>query len=283
MGKFSFDDLRDRVCVITGGAGILGTAMIRALAEAGVKVAILDLDGEKAGKLAEEISKESGTTLIGIGANVLEKSSLEEAKKVIHHKLGKIEILINAAGGNSPGATTAVEQILPENMDHPEDSFFGLQMDAFDRVFDLNFKGTVLATMVMTPDMIEAGKGVVLNISSMNAFRPLTKIPAYSAAKSSVNNFTQWLSVHLAKTGVRVNAIAPGFFQTQQNRFLLTNEKTGEPTPRGLKIIANTPMGRYGDPSDLNGTLLFLLSDLSGFITGVIIPVDGGYSAYGGV
>ncbi len=156
-------------------------------------------------------------------------------------------------------------------------------IDGFQKVYDLNFKGTLLPTMVFTTDMLEAGKGSVLNISSMNSYRPLTKIPAYSAAKASINNFTQWLAVHLAKTGIRVNAVAPGFFLTNQNRFLLTDEKTGEATPRGKKIISNTPMGKYGEPEHLNGTVLYLLSDISSFVTGVIIPVDGGYSAYGGV
>ncbi len=164
-----------------------------------------------------------------------------------------------------------------------EDTFFGLPIEGFNKVFALNFTGTLLPTQVFAQQMAKRGKGVVLNISSMNSFRPLTKIPAYSAAKASVNNFTQWLAVHLAKTGVRVNAIAPGFFLTQQNRFLLVDEKTGMPTPRGQKIMATTPVGKYGEPQDLQGAVLFLLSDLSSFITGVVLPVDGGYSAYGGV
>jgi NAD(P)-dependent dehydrogenase (short-subunit alcohol dehydrogenase family) len=164
-----------------------------------------------------------------------------------------------------------------------EDTFFGLGMEGFNRVFALNFTGTLLPTLVFSREMAERGKGVVINISSMNSFRPLTKIPAYSAAKASVNNFTQWLAVHLAKTGVRVNAIAPGFFLTNQNRFLLVDEKTGQPTPRGNKIMANTPVGKYGQPEDVQGAVLFLLSDLSSFITGVVLPVDGGYSAFGGV
>lgn len=283
MDNLSFSDLEGRVCVITGGAGVLGAAMIRGLAAAKLKIAILDLDGEKARELSESLHQEFGISCVGITANVLDKSSLEEARNQIHQTLGKIDILINAAGGNSPKATTVVEQIMPEDKDHLEGTFYGLETEAFDRVFALNFKGTLLPTLVMTLDMMEAGKGAVLNISSMNAFRPLTRIPAYSAAKSSINNFTQWLSVHLARTGIRVNAIAPGFFLTRQNRFLLTDEKTGAPTPRGSKILSNTPMGRYGDPAELNGTVLFLLSDLSGFITGVVIPVDGGYSAFGGI
>ncbi len=194
-----------------------------------------------------------------------------------------IDFLINGAGGNSPKATTKAEEIVPDMEGLLENSFYGLEMEGFRQVFDLNFIGTLLPTMVFTTDMIKAGKGGVINISSMNAFRPLTKIPAYSAAKSAINNFTQWLSVHLGKTGIRVNAIAPGFFLTNQNRFLLTDESTGELTPRGNKIIASTPMGKFGNPEDISGTLLFLFSDLSEFITGIVVPVDGGYSAYGGV
>ncbi len=192
-------------------------------------------------------------------------------------------MLINGAGGNSPKATTKLEQLTEEDMDHLEDGFFGLELKGFQRVFDLNFTGTLLPTMVFTRDMVVRQKGVVLNISSMNAYKPLTKIPAYSAAKASINNFTEWLAVHFAKVGVRVNAIAPGFFLTNQNRFLLTDEHTGDLTGRGEKIIANTPMGVFGEPDDLNGTVLYLLSDMSSFITGICIPVDGGYSAFGGV
>jgi NAD(P)-dependent dehydrogenase (short-subunit alcohol dehydrogenase family) len=170
-----------------------------------------------------------------------------------------------------------------DSINHLEDTFYGLEMDGFDKVFALNFKGTLLPIMVFTLDMLKAKKGVVLNISSMNSYKPLTKIPAYSAAKASINNFTEWLAVHLAKAGIRVNAIAPGFFITNQNRFLVIDEKTGGFAPRGQKIVNNTPMGKFGEPEDLNGALLFLLSDISSFITGIIIPVDGGYSAYGGV
>jgi len=234
-------------------------------------------------RLAAEVEKESGVTTIGAGASVLDKDSLIEAKKVINEKLGKIDFLINGAGGNSPLATTQLEEMTPENMSQIEKTFYGLNMDGFQKVYDLNFKGTLLPTMVFTTDMLEAGKGGVINISSMNAYKPLTKIPAYSAAKASINNFTEWIAVHLAKTGIRVNAVAPGFFLTNQNRFLLTDEKTGAPTPRGLKIVSSTPMGKYGEPEHLIGAVLFLLSDISSFITGICIPVDGGYSAYGGV
>ena len=192
-------------------------------------------------------------------------------------------MLINGAGGNSPKATTKLEEITEDQLDNLDDGFFGLELEGFQKVFDLNFTGTLLPSMVFTRDMVKRQRGVVLNVSSMNAYKPLTKIPAYSAAKASVNNFTEWLAVHFAKVGVRVNAIAPGFFLTNQNRFLVTEEKTGELTPRGKKIISNTPMGVFGEPEDLNGTVLYLMSDWSRFVTGICIPVDGGYSAFGGV
>ena len=283
MNKISFDDLNGKVCVLTGGAGIIGASLVRALASVGVKTAIVDLNEEAAVKLAAEVEKESGVTTIGVSANVLEKESLNAAKKAINEKLGKIDFLINGAGGNSPLATTKLEEMTPDNMLQLDNTFYGLNMDGFQKVYDLNFKGTLLPTMVFTTDMLEAGKGGVINISSMNAYKPLTKIPAYSAAKASINNFTEWLAVHLAKMGIRVNAVAPGFFLTNQNRFLLTDEKTGEPTPRGLKIVSSTPMGKYGNPEHMNGAVMFLLSDISSFVTGICIPVDGGYSAYGGV
>ncbi len=283
MIDYSFNSLKNKVCVITGGAGVIGTSMVECLAQVGIKVAILDRNLEVATELATRITRETGTKTIGVEGNVLDKDSLIAAKKLINDQLGKIDILINAAGGNAPTATTQVEQMDKSNMSELEKTFYGLEMDGFQKVFDLNFKGTVLPTMVFTLDMLESGKGSVLNISSMNSYRPLTKIPAYSAAKASINNFTQWLAVHLAKTGIRVNCIAPGFFLTNQNRFLLTDEKTGEATPRGNKIISSTPMGKYGEPEDLNGAMLYLLSDISSFVTGIVIPVDGGYSAYGGV
>lgn len=281
--KYSFDDLKGKVCVITGGAGVIGTSIVRCLASVGVKTAIVDLNREAAEMLAAQIQKEFNILTIGLSANVLDKESLKVAKKEINARLGKIDILINGAGGNSPQATTKVEQMEKGDIGNLEKTFYGLEMEGFQKVYDLNFKGTLLPTMVFTLDMLEAGKGNVLNISSMNSYRPLTKIPAYSAAKASINNFTQWLAVHLAKTGIRVNAVAPGFFLTNQNRFLLTDEKTGEATARGRKIISNTPVGKYGEPEDLNGAVLYLLSDISSFVTGIIIPIDGGYSAFGGV
>lgn len=283
MKAMSFEDLRGKVCVITGGAGVLGSAMVKAMASVGMKIAIADINKETADKVAAEIAAEYHTDVIGVEANVLDKPSLENAKKEINEKLGEIHILVNGAGGNSPQATTKVEQITENDLDKLEDTFYGLAIEGFDKVYALNFKGTLLPTMVFTTDMLKNKKGVVLNISSMNSYKPLTKIPAYSAAKASVNNFTEWLSVHLAKVGIRVNAIAPGFFITHQNRFLVMDEKTGNYSPRGQKIVDNTPMGKFGQPEDLQGATLFLLSEISSFITGIVVPVDGGYSAFGGV
>ena len=283
MAGLSFDDLRGRTCAITGGAGVIGASVVQALAAAGIKTAVLDIAREAADKLAAEASKASGTKVIGVQADVLKRESLLAAKAEVNKALGPIQILINAAGGNSPKATTKDEFVTKANAGDPSATLFGLDIEGFRRVFDLNFLGTLLPTMVLADDMVKAGTGVILNISSMNSFRPLTKIPAYSAAKASINNFTQWLAVHLAKVNVRVNAVAPGFFLTQQNRFLLTDEKTGKLTARGEKIITGTPMGRFGEPEELNGTILFLLSDVSKFVTGVVIPVDGGFNAYSGV
>jgi NAD(P)-dependent dehydrogenase (short-subunit alcohol dehydrogenase family) len=283
MKDYSFEELRGKICVITGGGGVLGSSMARGLAAAGVIPVILDIDEKAASRAAMEVSAESGVRCHGYKANVLDRESLETVQKQIKAEAGEIEMLINGAGGNSPGATTRLEQLTEDDLDHLEDGFFGLELEGFQKVFDLNFTGTLLPTLVFTRDMVVRQRGAVLNISSMNSYKPLTKIPAYSAAKSSINNFTQWLAVHFARVGVRVNAIAPGFFLTNQNRFLLTDEKTGRLTPRGEKIIASTPMGIFGEPGDLTGAVLFLMSDLSRFITGICIPVDGGYSAYGGV
>ncbi len=283
MKKISFDDLNGKVCVITGGAGVIGISIVKALASVGVKIAIVDINETLAIEVASDLAKDFDTTIIGVKANVLDKESLEAAKVVINEKLGPIDLLINGAGGNSPQATTQSEQLLESDMDHLEKTFYGLQMEGFDKVFALNFKGTVLPSMVFTRDMLEKRAGVVLNISSMNSYHPLTKIPAYSAAKASVNNFTEWLAVHLAKVGIRVNAVAPGFFITNQNRFLVLDEKTGDYSARGNKIVTNTPMGKFGDPDDLQGAVLYLLSDLSSFVTGIVIPVDGGFNAYSGV
>jgi NAD(P)-dependent dehydrogenase (short-subunit alcohol dehydrogenase family) len=276
-------NLKNKVAVITGGAGTICSEFARALGWQGVRTALIDLNERAAVKTAVEIEKESGTPSFGLSANVLDKASLESAKKAVNEKFGDINILINGAGGNSPAATTRLEMMEGKEGENPGDTFFGLEADGFDRVFDLNFKGTLLPSMVYSTDMIKLKSGAIINISSMNSYRPLTKIPAYSAAKAAVNNFTQWLAVHFAKTGVRVNAIAPGFLLTNQNRFLLVDEKTGEPTPRTRKILRSTPMERFGTPEELTGTLLYLCSDLSKFVTGIVIPVDGGFSAYSGV
>ncbi len=283
MTTYSFDDLQGKVCVITGGGGVIGTALAKAIASTGVKIAILDLLPDAAGKTADEINEMPGATAIGVAASVLDKESLQQAKETINTQFGRIDILINCAGGNSPKATTQVEMMEKSDLGSLEQTFFGLQIEGFQKVFDLNFLGTVLPTMVFSTDMLDLEKGVILNISSMSAYAPLTKVPAYSAAKASINNLTEWLATHFAKMNIRVNAIAPGFFLTAQNKFLLTDEKTGEYTPRGQKVINGTPMGRFGDPEELCGTVLYLLSDLSSFVTGVIIPIDGGYNAYSGV
>jgi NAD(P)-dependent dehydrogenase (short-subunit alcohol dehydrogenase family) len=283
MQKYSFDDLNGKVCVITGGGGVIGAVLAKGLASVGAKVAILDIKKEFADKVADEIVRDFGTEAIGVEANVLDKSSLEESKKIVVKKFGLIDILINGAGGNSPKATTKEEFITDENVKSLENTFFGLELEGFQKVFDLNFLGTLLPTMVYAKEMVERKSGVILNVSSMNSFRSLTKIPAYSAAKASINNFTEWLAVHFAKMNVRVNAIAPGFFLTNQNRFLLIDEKTNKLTARGEKIINNTPMNKFGETEDLVGGTLFLLSDLSSFITGTVMPIDGGFNIYSGV
>jgi NAD(P)-dependent dehydrogenase (short-subunit alcohol dehydrogenase family) len=283
MKNSVIDDLKGKCCVITGGAGVIGCSMVQCLAEAGVKTAIVDLNAEMAGQKAREIASATGGAVIGVGGNVLDKASLTGAKKAVNDQWGPIDIVINAAGGNSPKATTAAETIEDGDIDQLERTFFGLVIDAFRKVFDLNFLGTILPTMVFCRDMIDRKKGVVINISSMNSFRPLTRIPAYSAAKASINNFTAWLAVHLARRNIRVNAIAPGFFLTEQNRFLMYDQATNALSARGGKILAATPMQRFGAPDELHGALLYLISDMSKFVTGTVLPVDGGFSAYSGV
>ncbi len=283
MKQVSFNDLENKVCVITGGGGVIGSAIGLGLASVGVKTVILDLFQESADKTAAMIVKETGIESIGVVANVLDRESLLNAKEIINSKFGNIDILINGAGGNSPKATTKNEFVTPENKSDLDGSFFNLDIEGFDKVFSLNFNGTLLPTMVFAKDMVDREQGAILNISSMNAYHPLTKIPAYSAAKSSINNFTEWLAVHFAKVNIRVNAIAPGFFLTNQNRFLLIDEKTNELTARGEKILNNTPMGKYGEPEDLQGAVLYLLSDISKFVTGTVLAIDGGFNAYSGV
>jgi len=270
----SIFDVSGKVVAITGGGGILCGTMAKALAEAGAKVAILDLSEAAAAKVADEIKAQGGVA-IPVPCNVLDKASVEAARDKVLAAFGRVDALINGAGGNKKEATTS-----------PEMPFFELPPEAIRFVFDLNFLGTLLPSQVFGKEMVERGSGVILNISSMNAIRPLTKIAAYSAAKAAVSNFTQWLAVHICQNcsrDIRVNAIAPGFFLTEQNRFLLTDEKTGALTPRGKTVTEHTPMGRFGDPQELVGTVIWLLSDAAKFVTGVVIPVDGGFSAFSGV
>lgn len=280
MEEKLFADIRNKSFVLTGGNGVLGTVFAKGLLCMGAKVAIIDYKKERCEKCVESLHKETGGDVIGAVASVLDKEALLQAKNEILSKFGTIDVLINGAGGNAPSATTKSELMF---QDTPlQDSFFGLDLEGFRKVFDLNIIGTVLPSMVFSEAMLPKG-GVIINISSMNSFRPLTKIPAYSGAKAAVNNFTEWLAVHFAKVNIRVNAIAPGFYLTNQNRFLLIDESTGALTARGNKIIAGTPMGRFGEPEELLGTLYYLSSDASKFVTGVVIPVDGGFSAYSGV
>jgi len=278
-------DLSGKVAVVTGGGGVLCGSMAKAIAACGAKVAILDLRKEAADAVASEIIADGGIA-IGVSANVLEKESLAEAADIVKKELGSCDILINGAGGNHPKGTTSKEFL--EKTDLTEinkdlTSFYELDADGVSFVFNLNFLGTLLPTQAFTKDMVLGDGGVVLNISSMNAFCPLTKIPAYSGAKAAISNFTQWLAVHMSKVGIRVNAIAPGFFLTDQNRSLLTN-KDGSFTERADKILSQTPMGRFGEAEELLGTLLWLLDErASSFVNGTVIPVDGGFSAYSGV
>ena len=275
-------DLTDKVAVVTGAGGILCSDFARVLAQCGAKVALLDLNLDAAETVAEEIRKE-GYQAIAVRANCLEKESLEEAKKVVDFTFGLCDILINGAGGNNPRATTADEYFDAESLNTEKTNFFNMDDKGFKFVLDLNVTAAFLTTQVFALDMAKNGYGNIINISSMNAFRPLTKIPAYSAAKAGVSNFTQWLAVHFATSGIRVNAIAPGFFVTNQNRALLYDEE-GKPTARTEKILRGTPMGRFGESDELIGALLFFLSDAaSSFVSGVVLPVDGGFAAYSGV
>jgi NAD(P)-dependent dehydrogenase (short-subunit alcohol dehydrogenase family) len=283
MTTVQLEDLKGKCCVITGGAGVIGRSLVEALAKNGVNTAILDLNGAMAQTAAHAIAAATGGSVIGVEANVLEKASLTKAKTAVNDRFGPIEILINAAGGNSPKATTVAECVEENDLACLERTFFGLEVEAFTKVFDLNFLGTILPTMVFAHDMLARKKGVILNISSMNSYRPLTRIPAYSAAKASINNFTAWLAVHLAPQSIRVNAIAPGFFLTDQNRFLLYDKETGNLSARGKKILGATPMKRFGDPEELHGAMLYLISDMSRFVTGVVLPIDGGFNSYSGV
>jgi NAD(P)-dependent dehydrogenase (short-subunit alcohol dehydrogenase family) len=278
-------NLKGQVAVVTGGGGILCGMMAKALAQCGAKVAVLDLRPEMAAKVTDEIAKAGGTAQ-PFACNVLEKASVEKAHEQINAAFGPIDILINGAGGNHPKGTTSKEFLLREDVTDKKEgvtTFYDLTAEGIQFVFNLNFLGTFLPTQVFSRDMVQKGRGNIINISSMNAFKPLTKIPAYSAAKAGVSNFTQWLAVHFSKTGVRVNALAPGFFLTDQNRTLLT-QPDGSLTARGNTIITHTPQGKFGRSEDLLGPLLWLLSDeASGFVTGQVIAIDGGFSAFSGV
>ena len=283
--KIPFEiDLSGKCAVITGAGGVLCSDFAKAIAQCGASVALLDINLDAASAIAEEI-KANGGKAIAIKTNCLEKESLEEAKAIIDKEFGVCDILINGAGGNNGRATTVNEYFDPATLeDANAQDFFSLSPDGFKFVFDLNVTAAFLTTQVFAIDMAKSGKGGnIINISSMNAFRPLTKIPAYSAAKSAVSNFTQWLAVHFANTGIRVNAIAPGFFVSNQNRALLFNPD-GTPTARTGKILRGTPMNRFGNSEELLGGLFFFLCDAaSSFITGVILPIDGCFSAYSGV
>ncbi|MEE9599772.1 MAG: SDR family oxidoreductase [Anaerolineales bacterium] len=266
--------LQDKVAVLTGGGGVLCSTMSKALAQTGVNVVVLDLVMELAQNVVDEIKSNDGNAF-AVQCDVLDKASIEKAAESILDKFGRVDILINGAGGNKKEATTS-----------PDLSFFDLPSEAIQWVFNLNLQGTLLPSQVFGQNMVEQGEGVILNISSMSAFQPLTCIPAYSGAKAAVSNFTQWLAVHMAQEyspEIRVNALAPGFFLTEQNRFLLTIADSGDLTSRGQTIIDHTPQRRFGDPEDLLGAMFWLLSPASQFVTGIVVPVDGGFSAFSGV
>lgn len=267
-------NVQGRTALITGGSGVLGSVLASALAKAGAHVVVLSLHAGSGQKVVERICQEGGEA-IGIAADVMDKAALERARTEVLDRFGPVDILINAAGGNSPQATTSATT-----------SFFELDAHAVENVLGLNFTGTVQSCQIFGREMAEHKQGVIVNIASMNALRPLTRIPAYSAAKAAITNFTQWLAVHMAQEyspAIRVNAIAPGFFLTEQNRFLMIDAASGQPTPRGASVLQHTPMNRLGDPADLVGTLLWLVSPASSFVTGIVVPVDGGFSSFSGV
>jgi NAD(P)-dependent dehydrogenase (short-subunit alcohol dehydrogenase family) len=269
--KQALFNLKGKNIAITGGAGVLGAALAKGFANAGARIIILDLAEDR----AREVATNLGSEHFGFGINVLDRPSIQDSLDYCLSKLGSVDILVNGAGGNHPKATT-----------NADSTFFDIPKESIEFVAGLNLTGTIMPSQVFGRHMAEKKSGCILNISSMNAFRPLTRIPAYSAAKAAVSNFTQWLAVHMAQeysTDIRVNAIAPGFFLTAQNRFLLTDEKTGELTDRGRQIIDHTPQGRFGEPEDLVGTAVWLVSDAAKFVTGIVLPVDGGFSAYSGV
>lgn len=279
------ENLKGRVAVVTGGGGVLCGDFAKTLAKQGVKVAVLDLNEAAAQKVADEIVADGGVA-IAVGCNVLEKESMENARAIINEKLGTCDILLNGAGGNNPKGTTTKETLEKIDLIEKNDdikTFFDLDANGISFVFNLNFLGTLIPTQVFARDMAEKENTCIIMVTSMNAYRPLTKIPAYSAAKAAVKNFTEFMAVHFADVGIRVNAIAPGFFSTNQNKALLWNED-GTPTDRTKKILNATPMKRFGESEELTGALLFLCDEAySSFITGTSICVDGGFSAYSGV
>ncbi len=282
---FSHPQLNGRVAVVTGGGGVLCSGFSHDLARQGMKVAVLDLREEAAQKVADEINAAGGTA-IGVACNVLDAESLEAAREIIHERLGTCDLLLNGAGGNHPAGTTTKDKLEPDDLINKAEgvkTFFDLDPKGIEFVFNLNFLGTLLTTQCFARDLVGKENAAIINVSSMNSYKPLTRIPAYSAAKAAVSNFTQFMAVHFSDVGIRVNAIAPGFFSTNQNKTLLYNED-GSLTARSEKILGHTPLGRFGVPEDLSGTLLFLADETySRFVTGVIIPVDGGFSAYSGV
>ena len=276
-------DLKDKIAVVTGGGGVLCAVMAKAIAKCGAKVAVLDLREEAAQKVADEINADGGVA-IGVACNVLSTEACQAAKAVVNEKLGSVDILINGAGGNHPRGNTTNEYYSKEDVMNPDIiSFYDLSPENIQFVFNLNFVGTLIPTQVFSLDMVEKDDASIINISSMSAYSPLTKVSAYSAAKAAISNFTQWLATHFSTTNIRVNALAPGFFVTAQNKDLLKNPD-GSWTDRSHKILAGTPMKRMGEPEELLGGLLFLLcKEASGFINGIILPIDGGFNAYCGV
>lgn len=282
---FKHDALKGRVAVVTGGGGVLCSGFSKDLARQGMKVAVLDLRLDAAEKVAKEI-RDEGFEAVGIACNVLEKESLESAREIVNKTFGTCDLLLNGAGGNHPSGTTTKDKLELSDLTEKAEgikTFFDLDAKGIEFVFNLNFLGTLLTTQCFARDMVGKENAAIINISSMNSYKPLTRIPAYSAAKAAVSNFTQFMAVHFSDVGIRVNAIAPGFFSTNQNKTLLYNDD-GSLTARSEKILAHTPLGRFGVTEDLSGTLLFLSDETySGFVTGVIIPVDGGFSAYSGV
>lgn len=282
---YQHPSLNGKVAVVTGGGGVLCSGFSKDLAKQGVKVAVLDLNEAAAKAVADEIV-ENGGEAIGVACNVLDTDSLKQARDTVYAAFGPCDILLNGAGGNNPKGTTTKDKLEKADLLEKAEgvkTFFDLDPDGISFVFDLNFLGTLLTTQVFAKDMIDREGACIINVSSMNAFKPLTRIPAYSAAKAAVSNFTQFMAVHFSDVGIRVNAMAPGFFSTNQNKTLLYNPD-GSLTARSEKILSHTPMGRFGTTADLTGTLLYLAdSAYSAFVTGVIVPIDGGFSAYSGV